>query len=129
MEEDSLFDEFGNYIGPEAPPPDDEETGYVNDEFEVGAPDQYTEVGDLDRRMSPHDNPLNGLDETRQQQIVLHEDKKYYLSAEEAYGPTVETVVHDEDTQPLTEPIIAPIKVKTFQLVESHPIPTAYEKQ
>ena len=33
---------------------------------------------------------------------VLHEDKKYYPTAEEVYGPDVETIVHEEDTQPLT---------------------------
>ena len=36
--------------------------------------------------------------------VVLHEDKKYYPSAEEVYGPEVETIVHEEDTQPLTGP-------------------------
>jgi len=29
-------------------------------------------------------------------------DKKYYPTAEEIYGPEVETVVQEEDTQPLT---------------------------
>lgn len=42
--------------------------------------------------------------------VILHEDKKYYPTAEEVYGPDVETMVQDEDTQPLTEPIIAPVK-------------------
>jgi U5 small nuclear ribonucleoprotein component len=45
----------------------------------------------------------------------LHEDKKYYPTAEEIYGKEVEALVQDEDTQPLTEPIIAPIKeAKTY---------------
>lgn len=34
--------------------------------------------------------------------VVLHEDKKYYPTAEEVYGPDVETIVHEEDAQPLT---------------------------
>ena len=33
--------------------------------------------------------------------IVLHEDKKYYPTAEETYGPGTETLVQDEDAQPL----------------------------
>lgn len=47
-------------------------------------------------------------------QVVLHEDKKYYPTAEEVYGEGVETIVQEEDAQPLTEPIIAPVKVKKF---------------
>lgn len=42
--------------------------------------------------------------------VVLHEDKKYYPTASEVYGPDVETIVHEEDTQALTEPIIAPVR-------------------
>lgn len=34
-------------------------------------------------------------------QIVLHEDKKYYPSAEEVYGKETETLVMEEDAQPL----------------------------
>lgn len=41
-------------------------------------------------------------DEVPQMAIVLHEDKKYYPSAEEVYGPDVETIVQEEDTQALT---------------------------
>ena len=37
-------------------------------------------------------------------EVVLHEDKKYYPTAEEVYGPEVETIVQEEDTQPLTGP-------------------------
>ncbi|ETO11090.1 U5 snRNP-specific protein [Reticulomyxa filosa] len=50
--------------------------------------------------------------------VVLHEDKEYYETAQERY-PGVETVVHEEDTQPLEQPIIAPIKHKCFQLIET----------
>lgn len=51
-----------------------------------------------------------------QNQIVLHEDKKYYATALEVYGEGVETLVQEEDTQPLTEPIIKPIKLRRFQV-------------
>ena len=47
-------------------------------------------------------------------QVVLHEDKKYYATAEEVYGQDVETLVMDEDAQPLEVPIIAPIKVSAL---------------
>lgn len=47
-------------------------------------------------------------------QVILHEDKKYYPTAAEIYGKDVETIVQEEDAQPLTEPIIQPVKVKKF---------------
>ncbi len=50
--------------------------------------------------------------------VVLHEDKKYYPSASEVYGPEVETLVEEEDAQPLTEPIVQPVKKSKFQHVE-----------
>lgn len=31
--------------------------------------------------------------------IVLHEDKRYYQTALEVYGPEVETIVQEEDAQ------------------------------
>ena len=43
-----------------------------------------------------------GRDEESDMQVVLHEDKKYYPTAQELYGPDVETVVQEEDTQALT---------------------------
>ncbi len=33
--------------------------------------------------------------------VVLHEDKKYYPTAEEIYGAETETLVMEEDAQPL----------------------------
>ena len=51
--------------------------------------------------------------------VVLHEDKKYYPTALEVYGPEVETLVQEEDAQPLTEPIIAPVRKNKFQHVEN----------
>ena len=50
--------------------------------------------------------------------VVLAEDKKYYPTAEEVYGEGTETLVMDEDAQPLEEPIIAPLKHKRVELRE-----------
>jgi U5 small nuclear ribonucleoprotein component len=44
--------------------------------------------------------------------IVLHEDKQYYPSALQVYGPDVETIVQEEDAQPLDVPLIEPVKKK-----------------
>lgn len=48
--------------------------------------------------------------------IVLHEDKTYYPSASATYGADVETMVQEEDAQPLTQPIVEPIKTKKFRV-------------
>lgn len=36
--------------------------------------------------------------------VVLHEDKKYYPTADEVYGKETETLVMEEDAQPLEVP-------------------------
>lgn len=54
------------------------------------------EDDDDDDDMGDHDEDHPGME------VVLHEDKKYYPTAEEVYGPEVETIVQEEDTQPLT---------------------------
>jgi U5 small nuclear ribonucleoprotein component len=52
--------------------------------------------------------------------IVLAEDKKYYPSAEEVYGAGTETLVMDEDAQPLEEPIIAPLRHKKVEVRDAN---------
>lgn len=66
--------------------------------------------------------------EIQKNQVVLHEDKKYYPSAEETFGRDVETMVQEEDTQLLTEPIIAPMKDKVFEIKEDKNPETVYSK-
>jgi len=102
-----LYDEFGNYIGPELESDEDE-----NDEL-----DREDDEGDeFDDQNSEEAMEQTDADNEPQMAIVLHEDKKYYPSALEVYGPGVETLVQEEDAQPLTEPIIAPIRRKKFQV-------------
>ena len=50
--------------------------------------------------------------------MVLHEDKQYYPTAAQVYGTEVETLVEEEDAQPLTEPIVAPVEQKKFTIEE-----------
>ncbi|XP_062989026.1 116 kDa U5 small nuclear ribonucleoprotein component [Elgaria multicarinata webbii] len=111
-----LYDEFGNYIGPELDSDDDDdETGRDSKDLDEDDDD------DDDDEMGDHDEDHPGMD------VVLHEDKKYYPTAEEVYGPEVETIVQEEDTQPLTEPIIKPVKTKKFSLMEQTLPVTVYE--
>lgn len=60
--------------------------------------------------------------------VILHEDKKYYPSAQEVYGEDVETMVEEEDAQPLTQPIIAPVEVKKFMLEEADLPPVRFDR-
>jgi len=60
--------------------------------------------------------------------VVLHEDKKHYPSASEVYGEDVETLVQEEDAQLLSEPIIAPIKVRKWNVEEKDMPETRFDK-
>jgi len=57
--------------------------------------------------------------------VVLHEDKQYYPTAAQVYGADVEAMVEEEDAQPLSEPIIAPVVQKKFNIEEAD-VPTVF---
>jgi len=44
------------------------------------------------------------------------------------YGADVETIVQEEDAQPLSEPIIAPIKVRKWTVEEKDMPQTRFDK-
>ena len=73
-------------------------------------------------------NPYSVLVEPTHNAVILHEDKQYYPSASEVYGEGVETLVQEEDAQPLTEPIIAPVKVRKWTIEEKGLPETRYDK-
>lgn len=107
-----LYDEFGNYIGPELETSDNEDNGSVDNgdrDLQYDEEDEYQEG----RLVNRTDDVEMDVVENR---IVLHEDKKYYPEAEEVY-PGVKTVTLDEDAQAFTEPIIKPIKQKNFSVL------------
>ncbi|KAJ8953620.1 hypothetical protein NQ314_007224, partial [Rhamnusium bicolor] len=76
-----LYDEFGNYVGPELDSDDDEE--------------EEQDHHDEDEHRDYDDEHME--DEPQPMAIVLHEDKQYYPSALQVYGPDVETIVQEED--------------------------------
>jgi U5 small nuclear ribonucleoprotein component len=61
--------------------------------------------------------------------IILAEDKKYYPTAEETYGPGTETLVMEEDAQPLETPIIAPVVGKKHEKLLAAPLATHYSNE
>lgn len=111
------YDEFGNYIGPDLEGSDNEEDGerefgdFENDDFE-------------DHAVSRIDGPMEV--QASLNQIVLHEDKKYYPNAEEVY-PGVKTVTMDEDAQELNEPLIKPVKQKSISVATNDTLKLKYD--
>ncbi|RFN50522.1 elongation factor 2 [Fusarium flagelliforme] len=117
---DDLYDEFGNFIGEEAESEEGSEVGveasdYVYDDEPEAPSVTGQELMELD------DGPSNA--------IILHEDKQYYPTAEQVYGADVETRVEEEDAQPLTQPIIAPIEQKKFNIEEADLPPVFFDRE
>lgn len=114
--DDNLYDEFGNYIGPEIES-DRESDGDEEDEELPDKPHEDEEESDGEEAIHASNGWLTAPDDVdMDNQVVLAEDKKYYPTAEEVYGPGVETLVNDEDEQPLEQPIIKPVRNIKFEV-------------
>ncbi|KAL3586488.1 hypothetical protein D5086_013355 [Populus alba] len=114
--EDNLYDEFGNYIGPEIES-DRESDEEEEDEELPDKPHEDEEESDGEDAVHASNGWLAASDDVdMDNQVVLAEDKKYYPTAEEVYGPGVETLVNDEDEQPLEQPIIKPVRNIKFEV-------------
>ncbi|KAI1962955.1 hypothetical protein LOZ58_002579 [Ophidiomyces ophidiicola] len=121
---DDLYDEFGNYIGGAEESEEEEHHGRVptnyaydsgsEEEEETAAPDQ--QLMEIDEQ-----GPSNA--------VILHEDKQYYPTAKQVYGAEVETLVEEEDAQPLSQPIIAPVEQKKFTVQEADLPPVFYSRE
>lgn len=117
---DDLYDEFGNFIGETADSDEDSQDGgragpsYVYDESEIAS---QAPVNDQALMEIDEDGPSNA--------VILHEDKQYYPTAQQVYGEDVEVMVQEEDAQPLSVPIIAPVEQKKFQVQEAD-LPEVY---
>eukprot|EP00921_Rhytidocystis_pertsovi_P003748 GHVQ01006497.1.p1 GENE.GHVQ01006497.1~~GHVQ01006497.1.p1 ORF type:complete len:1021 (-),score=146.21 GHVQ01006497.1:1463-4525(-) len=131
MDQTDMYDEFGNYIGPEIEdePSDGEEeptadldagrageTPMSNVGGTVGSLGLEGLGGAIDGGLMDMRDLVVDL-ETERNAIVPHEEKKYYPDAEDVF-PEAETLVQEEDTQPITEPIILPVRTKNFDLLE-----------
>ncbi|CAN0878970.1 110 kDa U5 small nuclear ribonucleoprotein component CLO [Linum grandiflorum] len=108
--DDNLYDEFGNYIGPEIESDHDSDEEGEDDDL-PGRPHEDEAASDDDEAGNASNGWLTASgDVDMDNQIVLAEDKKYYPTAEEVYGEDVETLVMDEDELPLEQPIIKPVR-------------------
>jgi U5 small nuclear ribonucleoprotein component len=116
-DDQELYDEFGNYIGPDLDSSDDDSSEASENE----APDDASDVSDMSRDGGGRADQLVEHEDlgvaSAANAIVLHEDKVHYPSAEEVYGDGVRTAVLDEDAMDLEEPIVEPVRKKTFSLM------------
>lgn len=115
-----MYDEFGNYIGPEL---SDAESDSDDSESEESMSEE-----DEDDTKALEDEPAAAASSGASNAIVLHEDKKYYPDASEVY-PDAEALVEDEDEQTLEEPIIKPIKSVKFSTLDTDGPETFYSNE
>jgi U5 small nuclear ribonucleoprotein component len=128
-DDDDLYDEFGNYIGPALESSEDEidedellSSSEEEEENEEDAGDDGFRSGDalvieLDGTSTEDQQGRDSTTVAAANMIVLHEDKVHYPSAEEVYGDFVRTVVLDEDAMELEEPIVKPMKTKVISMI------------
>ncbi|KAL2271245.1 hypothetical protein VTJ83DRAFT_616 [Remersonia thermophila] len=120
--DDDLYDEFGNFIGEEVEASEEESEhgvdigNYVDDEYPEAAPE------------APPEERMDIDDEGPRNAVVLYEDKQYYPTAAQVYGEGVETLVQEEDAQPLTQPIVAPVEQKKFSIEEADLPPVHFDR-
>jgi U5 small nuclear ribonucleoprotein component len=119
--DDQLYDEFGNYIGPELQD-SDQELEREDEEEQVAQQQQPQEEEEEEDMMMMRE-------ETTSQAVVLHEDKNYYPSASDIFGEEVETMVEDEDAQAIETPIIQPMSKAQWDIEEREIPETTYNKQ
>ncbi|KYQ50143.1 hypothetical protein ALC60_10776 [Trachymyrmex zeteki] len=116
-----LYDEFGNYIGPDLASESEDENEYGN----IGDDAEDRERSDEEME-EDKDESREQVEQGSSMAVVLHEDKRYYPSALEVYGPEVETLVQEEDAQPLDKPLIAPTRKAKFQIKQQQLPETTY---
>ncbi|KAI1384123.1 P-loop containing nucleoside triphosphate hydrolase protein [Hypoxylon trugodes] len=119
---DDLYDEFGNFIGEDAEASEEESQhgvdagAYLDDDY----PEEVPEGTGQELMEVDTEGPSNA--------VILHEDKQYYPTAQQVYGADVETLVQEEDAQPLTQPIIAPVDVRKFSIEEADLPPVHFDR-
>ncbi|KAF2118157.1 P-loop containing nucleoside triphosphate hydrolase protein [Lophiotrema nucula] len=116
---DDLYDEFGNFIGEAESDDDVQSSGDAADAYVLDGEEEEEEA----------DQQLMEVDEGPSNAVILHEDKQYYPSASDVYGPDVEVLVQEEDTQALDQPIIAPVVQKKFTVQEADLPPVYFNRE
>eukprot|EP00538_Stauroneis_constricta_P000158 CAMPEP_0119551688 /NCGR_PEP_ID=MMETSP1352-20130426/4873_1 /TAXON_ID=265584 /ORGANISM="Stauroneis constricta, Strain CCMP1120" /LENGTH=1046 /DNA_ID=CAMNT_0007597789 /DNA_START=65 /DNA_END=3205 /DNA_ORIENTATION=+ len=127
MADEDLYDEFGNYVGPDLDSSDEEDDSDNEEVEQPDAPDDGSDVsgeygGDEGGgAMVIAEDGEDAADDAAEpmNSIVLHEDKEHYPSAGEVYGEDVRTAVLDEDAMDLETPLVEPVVNKTNRATSS----------
>ncbi|KAJ2917822.1 hypothetical protein MD484_g2581, partial [Candolleomyces efflorescens] len=125
------YDEFGNYIGAGLDSDDEEEEVPQNQFLRQTGPTQAAPLEgyeDETMREVEEEGAMDVDEPPTHNAVILHEDKQYYPSASDVYGEGVETLVQEEDAQPLSEPIVAPVKVRKWTVEEKDMPETRFDK-
>lgn len=124
------YDEFGNYIGADLDSDDEDEPQNRFVQQNGAGSAAPLEGFDEDERMQEvqDEDADMEVDVPTHNAVILHEDKQYYPSASDVYGEGVETLVQEEDAQPLSEPIVAPVKVRKWTVEEKDMPETRFDK-
>jgi 116 kDa U5 small nuclear ribonucleoprotein component len=129
-DEEDLYDEFGNYIGPDLESSDEDADDDEDEDKDHGddhnpkapIPDDASDVSyDGDRHQTAVVVVREDEEETANPMsaVVLHEDKEHYQSAEQVYGEDVRTAVLDEDAMEIDTPLVEPVKNKSDRAHDS----------
>ncbi|GAA5913590.1 116 kDa U5 small nuclear ribonucleoprotein component [Sporobolomyces salmoneus] len=122
------YDEFGNPLFEEDFSDDDQD----NDSQTSRSPQRQAEQPLRDFDEDEDQDQENGMmvdDLPPSNAIILHDDKKYYPSASTVYGQDVETMVQEEDAQPLSVPIVEPVKTRKFRIGETKGVEKRWDDQ
>jgi 116 kDa U5 small nuclear ribonucleoprotein component len=109
--EEQLYDSFGNYIGPELGSEDSDDDG-----FEDGGVAPHR-APTPNRDNDESDMALTDADPSSA--IVLADDKQLYSTAAQVFGLDTEALVEEEDTQRISEPLVAPMRTRVTVLQET----------
>ncbi|GAA5856097.1 hypothetical protein JCM8547_002978 [Rhodosporidiobolus lusitaniae] len=115
--DENHWDEWGNYIGPDEDLESDDDSQADASPLREASPAGGAPLREYDE--DDQQEPLEGMDVDdlpTSNAIILHDDKQYYPSAQAVYGADVETMVQEEDAQPLSQPIVEPVKTRKFRI-------------
>lgn len=127
---DDLYDEFGNFVGEAPRSEEDSQQGDTGPSYIYDDESETGEREDDDNEERENNQEMMELDdEGPSNAVVLHEDKQYYPTAAQVYGPDVQAMVEEEDAQPLSQPIIAPVERRKFAVQEARLPKVTYSRE
>ncbi|OWB86678.1 hypothetical protein B5S33_g5387 [[Candida] boidinii] len=125
MDDEDIYDEFGNLINPSVAQDDASSSDEDGDNFNFFGTNIDEDDQDGDSDEDHNEEEQLGTHSS----LILHEEKKYFPSVEEVYGADVETVVATTDAMDISEPLVEPEIEKQAKIEEKELPQTTYSKQ